>query len=324
MTIYRRRYRDPKEHRWVNECAETRGRRILARGATLRRKEARDRDRSLRTQSGQVGHRAVFECARGRVRWASGKAFSEFLQSRQTCRHRCKLRLCKLLLLRIGRQFTCMDPLLLNAELVLGDDAVELVDKQSISAGHINALPREVGAVTLGAITAPMRLQIRRSRLANAPTQGQADGSMYIDWGPNQSCCLYHCVLTERRSCGLAVCLNSREFADFVIEVHGQPALLWQACVFPYRRRAQWNSERRLNAQLGWVERDPVMTLAVRIAGKLKRAAEVEIRLPRIAQRPPAIVALKIDKRFRSIASAVSGHDLARTRGSTAVAWCDS
>src|SRR5215467_6793058 len=163
--------------------------------------------------SGQVGHRAVFECARGRVRWASGKAFSEFLQSRQTCRHRCKLRLCKLLLLRIGRQFTCMDPLLLNAELVLGDDAVELVDKQSISAGHVNALPQEVGAVTLGAITAPMRLQIGKSRLANAPTQGQADGSMYIDWGPNQSRFLYHCVLTERRSCGLAVCLTSREFA---------------------------------------------------------------------------------------------------------------
>src|SRR5262245_43453086 len=81
---------------------------------------------------------------------ASGKAFSEFLQLRQTCRHRCKLRLCILLLPRIGRQFACMDALLLNPELVLGDDAVELINKQSISTGHVSALPQEVGAVTLG------------------------------------------------------------------------------------------------------------------------------------------------------------------------------
>jgi len=37
--------------------------------------------------------------------------------------------LCMLLLRRIGRQFTCMDALLLNAELMLGNDAVELINK---------------------------------------------------------------------------------------------------------------------------------------------------------------------------------------------------
>ena len=72
---------------------------------------------------------------------ASGKAFSKFLQLRQTCRHRCKLRLCVLLLPRIGRQFACMDALLLNAELVLRDDAVELIDKQFISPGHVGCPP---------------------------------------------------------------------------------------------------------------------------------------------------------------------------------------
>src|SRR5262249_35263579 len=67
---------------------------------------------------------------------ASGKALSEFLQLRQTYRHRCKLRLCVLLLPRIGRQFARMDALLLNAEFVLRDNAVELIDKQFISPGH--------------------------------------------------------------------------------------------------------------------------------------------------------------------------------------------
>jgi hypothetical protein len=66
------------------------------------------------------------------------------------------------------------------------------------------------------------------------------------------------------------------------------------------------------------------MALAVRVAGKLKRAAEAEMRLPRIAKWPTAIVALKIDESLRFIASALNGHDLARARGSTAVAWCDS
>jgi hypothetical protein len=34
-----------------------------------------------------------------------------------------------LLLRRIGRKFACMDALLYNAELVLGNDAVELISK---------------------------------------------------------------------------------------------------------------------------------------------------------------------------------------------------
>jgi len=46
---------------------------------------------------------------------------------------------------------------------------------------------------------------------------------------------------------------------------------------------------------------------AVGITGKLNRAAEVEIRLPRIANRLAAIVALKIEECFRFDASALSG-----------------
>jgi hypothetical protein len=65
------------------------------------------------------------------------------------------------------------------------------------------------------------------------------------------------------------------------------------------------------------------MTLAVRIAGTLKRAAEVELRLLGIANRPAALIALKLDERFRLIASALIGH-LARAHGSTAASWCDS
>src|SRR5262249_50535663 len=68
---------------------------------------------------------------------------------------------------------------------------------------------------------------------------------------------------------------------------------------------------------------DPAMMLAVRVARTLKRATEAEMRLPRIANRPAAVVALKIDELFRLIASDVSGHDLARARGPTAASWCD-
>jgi hypothetical protein len=55
------------------------------------------------------------------------------------------------------------------------------------------------------------------------------------------------------------------------------------------------------------------MPLAVGITGKLRRSAEVEIRLPRIVERPAAIAAFKIEERFRFVASTRSGHDLART-----------
>jgi hypothetical protein len=78
-----------------------------------------------------------------------------------------------------------------------------------------------------------------------------------------------------------------------------------------------------LIARLRWSERDPAMTLAVRIAGTLKRAAEVELRLLGIANRPAALIAFKLDECFRLIASALIGH-LARTHGSTAASWCDS
>ena len=58
------------------------------------------------------------------------------------------------------------------------------------------------------------------------------------------------------------------------------------------------------------------MTFAVRVARKLSRAAEAKMRLPRIANRPAAIVALKIDEGFRSTASALSCHDpVAHSRG---------
>jgi hypothetical protein len=46
---------------------------------------------------------------------------------------------------------------------------------------------------------------------------------------------------------------------------------------------------------LGRIERDPAMMLAVRVARTLKRATEAEMRLPRIANRPAAVVVLKID-----------------------------
>ena len=51
------------------------------------------------------------------------------MQFHQTCRHRSNLRLCMLVLCRIGRQFTRVDALLLNAELVQGNDAVVLINK---------------------------------------------------------------------------------------------------------------------------------------------------------------------------------------------------
>src|SRR5215470_3225295 len=62
MTIYRTRYRDPKERRWLWE--ETRVTAEFWRAEierALLRQKARNPDRSLRAQSGQVGHRAVFE-----------------------------------------------------------------------------------------------------------------------------------------------------------------------------------------------------------------------------------------------------------------------
>jgi hypothetical protein len=65
------------------------------------------------------------------------------------------------------------------------------------------------------------------------------------------------------------------------------------------------------------------MTLAVGIAGKLLCAAEVEITLPRIAERPAAIAALKIEEPFRFIASGHTGHDLYAPAGPIAVTWCD-
>ena len=55
-----------------------------------------------------------------------------------------------LLLCRIGRQFSRVDALLLNAELVQRNDAVELINKWFIRPGHVSALAQEVGAVTLG------------------------------------------------------------------------------------------------------------------------------------------------------------------------------
>jgi len=72
------------------------------------------------------------------------------------------------------------------------------------------------------------------------------------------------------------------------------------------------------------VERDQAMALAVGIPGELFSAAEAEMRSPRIANRPAAVVALKIDELFRLIASGVSCHDPARTRGFTAVTSWDS
>jgi len=48
------------------------------------------------------------------------------------------------------------------------------------------------------------------------------------------------------------------------------------------------------NAGLGRVERDLAVALAVGIAGKLTGGAKAKMRLRRIAERPAAIVALKI------------------------------
>lgn len=81
------------------------------------------------------------------------------------------------------------------------------------------------------------------------------------------------------------------------------------------------DSERRPNAELGRVERDPAMALTVGVPGQLMGAAEVEMRFPRIAKRPAAIVALKIDENFWFVAFVLNSHDRARTRGSTAVTW---
>jgi hypothetical protein len=66
------------------------------------------------------------------------------------------------------------------------------------------------------------------------------------------------------------------------------------------------------------------MALAVGEPWELMSAAEAEMRAPRLTERPAAIVALEIDELLRSVASVLNGHDLARTRGATAVAWCDS
>jgi len=57
------------------------------------------------------------------------RRFRNFVQFHQACRHRSNLRLCMLVLCRIGRQFTRVDALLLNAELVQGNDAVVLINK---------------------------------------------------------------------------------------------------------------------------------------------------------------------------------------------------
>ena len=65
------------------------------------------------------------------------------------------------------------------------------------------------------------------------------------------------------------------------------------------------------------------MMLAVRVAGKLQRGAEAEIRFPRIAERPAAIVALEIDEHFWFVVSVRNGHDLAHACRSTAASWCD-
>src|SRR5262249_33728382 len=46
----------------------------------------------------------------------------------------------------------------------------------------------------LEVVAAPMRLQIRRSRLANAPARGRPWGSMYIGQGRSQSLCQYRYV----------------------------------------------------------------------------------------------------------------------------------
>jgi len=66
------------------------------------------------------------------------------------------------------------------------------------------------------------------------------------------------------------------------------------------------------------------MALAVGVPWELMGAAETEMRAPRLAERPAAIVALKIDELLRSVASVLNGHDWSRTRGSAAIAWCDS
>jgi len=60
------------------------------------------------------------------------------------------------------------------------------------------------------------------------------------------------------------------------------------------------------------VERDPAMALAVGIPRALMGAAEAELRLPRIAKRPAAIVGLEIDKHFWFVGSVLNGHDRAR------------
>jgi hypothetical protein len=80
-----------------------------------------------------------------------------------------------------------MDALLLNAELMQGNDAVELINKRFIRAGHVSALSQEVGAVTLGDRHRPHAASDREKPPGQRPTEGQADGLIYISWGPNQS-----------------------------------------------------------------------------------------------------------------------------------------
>ena len=80
--------------------------------------------------------------------------------------------------------------------------------------------------------------------------------------------------------------------------------------------RTRCNGERRLNAEPDRVLKcQPAVTLAIGITGKLRRAAEVEDTLLRIAKRPAALTALKIEERFRFVASVFCRHDLARTCG---------
>jgi hypothetical protein len=62
MAIYRTRYRDPKEHRWVSAWAETRVTAEFWRAEIERRFAGKKLEIAI-DQSGQVGHRAVFERA---------------------------------------------------------------------------------------------------------------------------------------------------------------------------------------------------------------------------------------------------------------------
>jgi len=60
------------------------------------------------------------------------------------------------------------------------------------------------------------------------------------------------------------------------------------------------------------------MALAVGMLGELFSAAEMELRCPRITERPTAIVAFEIDELLRPVASVLNDHDR-RTRE---VHWC--